>query len=190
MQSMSMIDYQNTITEVLHNSAFTISGPSKLFTLHSGETSPYFIDAPKLFCNPICIEGVCRHWFHHIKETPDIIITPDFGGTFFAIAFQTFLRSSYCIDVPILRYTKDNKLEQLPYKDGGYRILLVEDVITSGSSLIPVIELIYLRKLGTITKAVCVLYREEGNAKSVLEDGFSIPLFYITTLQKVINYEH
>lgn len=158
--------------------------------LHSGLVSPYFIDVPLLLSRPYLLDGLLHqliNLFIHIKEDfVQGIISPDFGGTLIAVALQQALQECYHCSLPIYRYLKTGTFENLPLYLSAKSFVLFDDVITSGSSVMPIIDFIEDRN-ASIIQVVTVVNRQEGGGERILSER-GITLSSLFTLDEILAF--
>lgn len=140
------------------------------FTLSSGKKSNYYIDIKKAYTKPEILREIAREMARLIKdEKVDKIAGVAVGAVPLAAAL------SLEAGIPFLIVRK----EQKDYGTGkriegelraGERVIVVEDVTTSGASVLRAVEAI--REAGGVCEAVLVVVdRREGAAKLLYENG-------------------
>ncbi len=138
----------------------------KEFVLHGGGTSPFFLDVPLVLRHAHYAEGIGEQLANLLLTMSDDrkLLSIDTGGTYCAIALQQYLRHHQRQNVELYRIEKSNP-RLLPM--GSYTI--IDDVLTSGSSVLPVID--KLREEGShVIELVTVVNRREGGGDTRVRD--------------------
>lgn len=157
------------------------------FTLASGKTSPYFLDLKTTLLNPKgitlvphLIQEVCQK--NSLKF--DLVAGVELGGVPLATAFSYFSYDYTYNAIPtncysalyIRKSAKDHGTKKLI--EGEYttaqRVLLLEDVVTSGGSSIRAVKVLQEAGL-TVVGVVAVVDREEGGAANFAD--LNIPFY-------------
>lgn len=142
------------------------------FTLASGKKSKYYIDIKKASANPRILKLIASEISQKIKDhsiDADYIGCVALGGVPIAVAV------SLETDLPLIIIRKEAKEYGTKGQIVGdfiknHRVLMVEDVATTGGSVMKAIKL--LRDEGLIiSNVIVVVDREEGAHKSLAEEG-------------------
>lgn len=151
------------------------------FTLTSGRKSDYYFDGKQTALHP---EGgwLIGHLFNHLlSDIPDLV---GVGGMTLGADPLVSATSviSYTLDRPlaafIVRKTSkghgtDQYLEGLANFAPGARVAMLEDVVTTGGSLLTACERVKAAGLNIV--AVCtVLDREEGGREAIEAAGYTL----------------
>jgi orotate phosphoribosyltransferase len=174
------------------------------FTLKSGRKAPYFINAG-LFNTGDRISTLGTYYAEKIKEfgwasEVATIFGPAYKGVPLAVATATQLTEM--LKRPV-GYTFDRK-EIKDHGDGGWLVgypltagtplVLVEDVVTAGTTLHHIIPLLR-EKTGAVVKGVIVAVdrREKGSSssRSALDEAseaLEVPIKSIVTVHEIMNY--
>jgi len=156
------------------------------FTLSSGKKSKYYIDIKKASAHPRILKLIASEISHKIKDHSiyaDFIGCVALGGVPIAVAV------SLETDLPLIIIRKEAK----EYGTKGQivgdfiknsRVLMVEDVATTGGSVLKAIKL--LRDEGLIIRNVIVVVdREEGAHAALADEGVEMtPLVRIGDILK------
>ena len=138
------------------------------FLLSSGLHSPVYWEKFRLLQYPVYAEKLCRLIVHHFKDQAvDVVAGPTTGGIIlaFEIGRQLGVRSIFVEkkgEARILRRDFEFK--------AGERVLVVDDVLTTGGSIKGTIDAV--NKLGGVVIGIGVLVD-----RSTGEIDFNVPLF-------------
>jgi len=139
------------------------------FTLASGAKSRYYIDVKSAATNPELLVSIAAA----IAETPefDMVAGVAIGGVPLAVATGIATKKPYAI---IRASEKDHGKKNIVIGDVmGKKVLLVEDVTTSGSSALYGVEA--LRSAGArCDRVVTVVDREQGAEKMLSVHGIRL----------------
>lgn len=179
------------LTNFILERAFLYS-PDKPFVLSSGRTSPYYLD-----CRKITLFGPAFKLIGELFWT--LLREEDIEG----VAGMSIGADPIVCSILASALEEEVDLEGLlirkePKKYGtgkqiegnyweGMRIALVEDVVTTGGSLIKAIEACEREKL-KIVKIIALIDREEGGKENLKEKGYNLQSFF--TLSEIISYYH
>ncbi|MDX6542109.1 MAG: orotate phosphoribosyltransferase [Gaiellales bacterium] len=149
------------------------------FVLRSGRRSKVYLDKYRFETDPALLGpiGAALGEFALARDAPpDRLAGPELGAVPLAAA------AALACGIPFLivrKATKDYATEGLieGVFEAGERVLVIEDVVTTGGALIAAIEA--LRGAGLVVEdAVCVLDREEGGNEALSALGVRLePLF-------------
>ncbi len=168
------------------------------FTLKSGRTSPYFFNAG-LFNTGEALSFIGNSYAAAIAQSGvayDLLFGPAYKGiplvsvTAAALAQQHGINKPYCF----------NRKEAKDHGEGGLtvgaplqgRVLIVDDVITAGTAIREVMEL--LQRTGATQAGIVVaLDRQErgtGRLSAIQEirEQYQIPVISIIALEQIIAY--
>ncbi|MEA4957625.1 Orotate phosphoribosyltransferase [bioreactor metagenome] len=150
------------------------------FVLSSGKESNYYIDMKKAITDPNILKTISELINMSIKDDSiDKVAGPALGAV--PIATAVSLRS----EIPLLMIRKEKKgygTSKLieGELDEGDNIVVVEDVTTTGGSLLKAIKAIQ-ENGGIVKKAIVVVDREEGAISSLENEGIIIePLISVS----------
>jgi len=149
------------------------------FLFSSGLHGEVYIQCAQLLKEPPLAEKVCRELAQHFrKDKPEIVVGPAIGGII--VAYEV----ARALGVPGIfteRVDGEVQLRRMFEIKPGQRVLVVEDVVTTGLSSQEVVNLI--EKLGGVVVGVGSLV-DRSNGKARL----SVP-FYSLVKINVNNYE-
>jgi orotate phosphoribosyltransferase len=168
----------------LAKAIYRVSHLTGKFLLRSGIESNEYFDKYRFESDPIMLKTIGYYMSQMIERDFDLLAGLEMGG----IPISTAL--SYETSIPQVLVRKKakeygtNKLAEGP-EIKGKKLLIVEDVVTSGGQII--LSAKDLRDLGAIVDtAVCVIDRESGGAEKLAEAGIKlIPLFKMSDLKAV-----
>lgn len=154
------------------------------FVLTSGKESEYYIDIKKLITNPKALKLIARL----IKEEADrrgIVFDKVAGPELGAVPIATALALES--DKPLLIVRKKKKEHGTGRQIegevvGGDRVLLVEDVTTTGGSVLRAAKI--LEDAGAKVNGIFVVVDREEGAKDALAGYALIPLVSVSELFK------
>ena len=143
------------------------------YVLSGGARSDYYIDKFKLFSDPNVLRRIARLFTPIVTEcNPDLIAGTELGGVVIATAV------SQMTNIPLLAVRKQPKsYGAFPdeYVEGafeaGQRVLLLEDVVTSGRELL--LAKARLEELNLKVTACAVISRGLAPVRSLIQ--FSLP---------------
>lgn len=168
------------------------------FTLKSGRQSPYFFNAGA-FDSGAALAALGRHYAQCIVDAGvefDVLLGPAYKGIPLASATAIALADQHGRDVPFAY----NRKEAKAHGEGGVlvgaalegRVLVIDDVITAGTAVGEVIQMI--QQAGAELAGVVIgLNRQErgqGELSAIqeIEQQWSVPVFSIIKMQDLIAY--
>ncbi len=153
------------------------------FVLRSGKTSHEYFDKYLFESDPAILRAIAEQMAGLIPSGSEILAGLEMGGIPVATAL------SQVTGMPALFVRKKAKeYGTCKLAEGGdiegKRLLIVEDVVTSGGQII--LSAADLRERGAIiTDVVCVIDRESGGRKNLQKEGLRLhPLFTMTEMKK------
>ena len=152
------------------------------FILTSGTSSNYYIDIKKASTDPNVLKKITRE-ISKFSKNYDLIAGMELG----AIPLIVALSLETGIPYVIIRKTKkahgtSKQIEGSNVKDK--KILIIEDVTTSGGSVIEAIKI--LKKQKAILDKVIVIVDRESGAKKKIED-LNIEFIPLLSISEIIN---
>jgi orotate phosphoribosyltransferase len=156
--------------------------------LSSGKMSPYYCDLRQILSHPQLLTVVTDYMIFKIKEqtiTLDRIASVPLGS----VPFASIVASK--MDVPSIM------IRDKPKSHGNKRmfegvinvddnILLIEDVITTGASVIETITKIRNRG-ANVVGVMCILDRQEGGSENIAYHFSDIPVYSMFTVSTLMN---
>lgn len=194
-----MEGYQKAFIDFLLESGALTFGD---FKLKSGRTAPYFVNTG-LFDSGSKITTLGRFYAQHIQAVGlgelDVVFGPAYKGIPLCVATSSAMMSLYNRDIRFAFNRKEAKdhgdagnIVGRQIKDGD-RLVLVEDVVTAGTTLSEVIP--FLRKLCRvdIQGVVIAVDRCEKGSGSVsavkeISDNLGITVSPIVTIHQIFSY--
>ena len=134
------------------------------FILSSGRRSSVFLQKALIFKNPRLTERVCKALAEKIKAQgihPDVIIAPAMGGVIpgYEVARQMGLESMF-----VERFDGEFALRRGFSLEKNAKVLMVEDIVTTGLSSRECIAAISKATGAEIIAGACIFDRSNGEA--------------------------
>ena len=190
-----MLDYQREFIEFALKHDVLRFGD---FTLKSGRQSPYFFNAG-LFNTGVRLAGLGHFYASAIAGSEfdfDVMLGPSYKGIPIASATAVQLAEHFDRDVPWCFNRKESK----DHGEGGLivgsalqgRVLIVDDVITAGTAIREVMELIHHAGARSVGVVVALDRQERGkgelSAIQEVERDFDVQVLSIITFGQIIEY--
>jgi len=168
------------------------------FTLKSGRISPYFFNAGK-FQTGAALAALGEAYASALIESNvdiDMIFGPAYKGIPLAAITAGTLATKYQKDYPFCY----NRKEAKAHGEGGSlvgaplegRIAIIDDVITAGTAVREVIDIIHAANAKPAAVLIGVNRQERGkgslSAIQEVEQAFDIPVISIVCLDDIIDY--
>lgn len=168
------------------------------FTLKSGRTSPYFFNAG-LFKTGAALSALGSFYAAAIVDSAvefDVLLGPAYKGIPLAAAASIKLADSHSIDTPWCF----NRKEAKDHGEGGLfvgeqphgRVLIIDDVITAGTAIGEVMDLLADTGAAVAGVVVAVDRQERGTGKTSaiqeVEAKYSIAVRSIVSLSDIVAY--
>lgn len=169
------------------------------FTLKSGRVSPYFFNAG-LFSSGAAIAKLGRFYAAALEDAKipyDVIFGPAYKGITLAASLTIALADHYKKDIPFIFNRKEIKT----HGEGGQlvgaplqgKVLIVDDVITAGTAIREVMDMINVAPEATASAALIALDRQEkgqGELSAIqeVERDYEIKVASIVGLNQVLDY--
>lgn len=168
--------------EELAKSLFEISYITGNFTLRSGIVSNEYFDKYQFESKPRLLEAIAYYLNQKIDFDYDYLAALEMGGIPIATALSILNSKPMVFVRKTPKEYGTQKFAEGPSVNGK-KLLIIEDVITSGGQVIISTE--QLRKEGAIIdKALCVIDREAGGSESLQKNGIHlIPLFNMNDMK-------
>ncbi|OYT96539.1 MAG: orotate phosphoribosyltransferase [Pseudomonas sp. PGPPP3] len=168
------------------------------FTLKSGRTSPYFFNAG-LFNSGLALAQLGRFYAAAVVESGiafDVLFGPAYKGIPLAAATAVALAEQHELDLPWCF----NRKEAKTHGEGGSlvgaplegRVLIVDDVITAGTAIREVMQIIQAQGAQAAGVLIALNREERGqgelSAIQEVERDFAMPVVSIVSLPQVLEY--
>jgi orotate phosphoribosyltransferase len=168
------------------------------FTLKSGRVSPYFFNAG-LFNSGVALAQLGRFYAAAVVESGiafDVLFGPAYKGIPLAAATAVALAEQHQLDMPWCF----NRKEAKAHGEGGSlvgaplqgRVLIVDDVITAGTAIREVMQIIQSQNAQAAGVLIALNREERGqgelSAIQEVERDFAMPVVSIVSLAQVLEY--
>lgn len=168
------------------------------FTLKSGRTSPYFFNAG-LFNSGSALAQLGRFYASAVIESGldfDVIFGPAYKGIPLGAATAIALAEQHQRDLPLCF----NRKEAKDHGEGGTlvgapltgRVLIVDDVITAGTAIREVMQIIRAQNAEAAGVLIALNRQERGqgelSAIKEVERDYRMPVISIVSLEQVLEY--
>ncbi|XXF08965.1 orotate phosphoribosyltransferase [Pseudomonas sp. D2-3] len=168
------------------------------FTLKSGRVSPYFFHAG-LFDSGLALAKLGRFYAAAVVNSGisfDVLFGPAYKGIPLAASTGVALAEHHDVDTPWCF----NRKEAKDHGEGGTlvgaplsgRVLIIDDVITAGTAIREVMQIIQAQGAQAAGVLVALDRQERGrgelSAIQEVERDFNIPVVSIVSLQQVLEY--
>ena len=147
------------------------------FKLTSGKMSPYYVDLRIVPSFPDAFQRICDLYLNLIKTNlgvdsfERIAGIPTAGIPFASIAAYQLNKPFLYIRQLARVHGRERKIEGLIMP--GDRVLLIDDLITTGGSLIKAVEAIRAEG-GVVTEAIVLMDREERGKENLAEKNVTL----------------
>jgi len=190
-----MQDYQREFIEFAIDKEVLRFGE---FTLKSGRTSPYFFNAG-LFNSGDALARLGKCYAAAIQQSGieyDVMLGPAYKGIPLAAATCVALATEFGQDVPYVF----NRKEAKTHGEGGNlvgaplegRVLIIDDVITAGTAIREVMEIIEQAGATPAGTVIALNRQEKGkgelSAIQEVERDYSMPVASIVSLNDVLTF--
>jgi orotate phosphoribosyltransferase len=168
------------------------------FTLKSGRTSPYFFNAG-LFDSGLALAQLGRFYAAAVVDSGidfDVLFGPAYKGIPLAATTAVALAEQHQRDMPWCF----NRKEAKGHGEGGTlvgaplagRVLIVDDVITAGTAIREVMQIIQAQGAQAAGVLIALNRQERGqgelSAIQEVERDFGMPVVSIVSLEQVLEY--
>jgi orotate phosphoribosyltransferase len=151
------------------------------FTLTSGKKSDFYVDIKQASTKPEILKEIAEGMAELVKDEV-VIAGMELGAVPLAVALSLETSMPYLIIRKKERTHGTGKLIEGNMKSGD-RVLLVEDVTTTGSSVVKAAEIIR-EQGGIVDRVLVVVDREEGASELLKASGLSLkPLVRVSEMK-------
>lgn len=190
-----MKDYQKAFIELAIKHKALCFGE---FTLKSGRVSPYFFNAGR-FQSGSALAALGRFYAQalvHSEVEVDLLFGPAYKGIPLVAVTAAALSSEHGLDFPICY----NRKEAKDHGEGGLlvgaplegKVAIIDDVITAGTAVREVIELIKSHEaaLGVVLIGLDRQEKGQGELSAIqeIEESYAVPVVSIVKLEHVLQY--
>ncbi len=172
------MDDQQRLKEILLTKSYRKGN----FTLTSGKTSDFYIDGKQTtlsaegsyLCGKLLLELINKEK-HPIEAVGGMTLGADPLVT--AVSLVSFLEKrpipAFIVRKEAKGHGTENYIEGLKNMPAGCRVALVEDVVTTGGTLLKVIERVEAQgfKVGVV---VTIVERQEGGVEALADKGYKL----------------
>jgi len=157
-----------------------------MFTLTSGEISPYYLDLRIVPSFPEAFKRICDLYVELIKTEigtdnfDRIAGIPTAGISFGAMAAYSLKKPFVYVRTAERKHGRGRRVEGI--LSPGDRVLLIDDLVTRGGSIINAAESVRAES-GVVTDAVVLLNREENGTQNLVD--VEIKLHYMLTTREL-----
>lgn len=154
------------------------------FTLRSGEVSPIYIDCRAIISYPPLLRNIAKALWDKVKHLKPSLLC---GVPYTALPMATAISLEQ--EIPMLMCRKESKdygtKKQIEgIYQSGQDCLIIEDVVTTGDSVLQIAEL--LKNQGLQVKNIVVLVdRQQGGKEALMAAGYQLHTIY--TLDEIIQ---
>jgi len=172
------------------------------FTLKSGRHSPYFVNAGQLRTGDAIARlgrAYAAQLLHH-RIACDLVFGPSYKGVPLAVATASALAArghdaGYCFDRKEAKDHGEGGVFVGTQPGDGTRVVIVDDVITSGRSIREAVDL--LRAAGQVELSAVVIAvdrqergRSERSTMVELRDELGVPILPLVTVRQLVDDLH
>jgi len=184
---------QQELIEALRTESLAIHDSADI-QLSSGRTSKYYVNVKDLLMLQSGREIIGKSLGQHLRNVDFAAVGgPEVGGLLAALAFADY--SHYRFDRKMetffvrkkakgygIRATQPTEHNRILRP--GDRVVIVDDVVTSGASLLT--ALAGVKEMGfEVAKVVAVLDREEGGGQALVDEGYDYS--YLVSIRDLIE---
>jgi orotate phosphoribosyltransferase len=176
------VDQKEAMRQELHELLSKLAVRHGTFTLTSGAVSDFYVDCRAVSMVPRAMQLIGRLMLDAMADLPDVqgvgglTLGADPIAAAVAVASADTLRP-----VPMFIVRKEPKghgtrqLIEGPFPgDPGAPVVIVDDVITKGGSVMKAIQAVETETQAKVARVVLIVDREEGGAEMLREKGYDV----------------
>jgi orotate phosphoribosyltransferase len=157
------------------------------FVTRAGKKTNYYVDKFQFETRPEVLEGVIEHLAEMLPESSTFtkLICPALGAVALAAPLAIAINKPYVI----IRKKEDNQPLEAAIAgelSEGDSVVIIEDVLTTGSTVIDVCELLEPLKLNVVS-IISIIDREEGALEKLRELGHKAESLITTSDLKTVS---
>ncbi|MBD3267967.1 orotate phosphoribosyltransferase [bacterium] len=178
---------RDRLAGILKEKSLLLAPPGQPFTLASGQTSTYYINGKKTSCDPQGLLCISRLIWERIQDKPVQAIGGPTLGADPIVSGVSLFSQLMGKPIPLFLVRKEAKGHGTQkWIEGpdieGMNVVMVEDVITTGGSLLKSIHAV--RELnGKIIDLISIVDREQGGREAFAAENLPYsPIFSISEL--------
>lgn len=174
----SLTHYRNELRELLTKHAVRHG----TFTLTSGETSDLYIDCRVVTTMPRAMRAIGALMLQEIADLPHVLGVGGLSIGADPIAAAVAMSSlDTGREIPMFMVRKEPKghgtkrqIEGAFPPEAGAPVVIVDDVITKGGSVLQAIEAVERETQARVLRAILIVDREEGGADMLRQRGYEV----------------
>jgi orotate phosphoribosyltransferase len=151
------------------------------FILKSGTKSKLYFDFKGMVSHPDLMTDVSYELSKLVIDNVALCGVPLGGISYSVLVSQILMRPMVLLREEKKSYGMGNQIEG----SCNGQVILIEDVITTGQSVISCIEILKANNI-VVKQVVCILDREAGGVTKIKDMGYNISTLY--TMNDILNY--
>ncbi|MEE9404321.1 MAG: orotate phosphoribosyltransferase [Algisphaera sp.] len=147
------------------------------FTLRSGRKSKYYLDKYLFATQPKILAALGQKFAEHVDDSIDRLAGPELGG----IPLVTATALATGLPMVLIRNAKKDYGTAKQFEgvlNPGDRVLITEDIATSGGQSIEAAKLLRDEMKVDVAKIVVVIDRQEGAREAINAAGFEFAALF------------